>query len=1262
MLPTGNHTLSCKIHHPDGAQAPPMNVTFYESTGRVIGVNNSGFNDGDVVTCNSTFHLHYNATDYGWYAVASDDEFTGYQSDVWQIKTYHNTTEPSQAYYTSGGDVFVEEEYTDSEPSNAFYTSGGQINVYTTPFFSYPSPANQSTGVSTQTGLGIYLYKEGDANNWDAKFYVNDTLDETWYQKGQTETVELGYATNNLTQGDYMGTGSLSQVLNSSEGLKLGRYLYNNPNIVQGVSWYNFEENEGTIAYDRWDDNNGSFSGNPQWTTSKGGNGTSKYALDFDGNDKVAISDADNLDISNNITMSAWVNPDSLTTDHATIATKVDSYFFQVHSNGTVAVYTYYNDSGSRGSSSYTYSNTSIPSDSWSHIAFVEENGTRKIYIDGVLDKTAEKEPSIWTSTEPLEIGGQGSQRFFDGQIDEVSIYGQALNSSQIQEIYDNGLGETKFYSSGTRTSPIYNLDGRAKDNGKVNWSQTIPTNTAISVSYKISTDSGSSWTGWQSLSNNSGISEISDGTLIDSYQIQFKQTLETTDDFKTPYIEDFKLNIDRYLFVSVPYSGLDYNTTYWWYANLTHTDYGTFQSDMYHFTTEVYSPSEPSQAYYTSGGDVFVEEEYTDSEPTSAYYTAGGEIRTREEVFFNDEHPSNGSVDVSIDTDLSAWVNKSGDRNHYDVTFYSNDTNDESWIVRKSFSQIQVNKSLNVVFSGLQYDTKYYWKIEAVNTSLNYEKSEIYHFTTKTWSASEPSTSYYTAGGDIFVEETYTDSEPSTSYYTAGGQIKVGFPFEPVNPEPADGSSYGYHILDNFSCYVEDIQDLSMNVSFYKSDGTLMDTAHNVESGTRAKIPLPTSYLTNYTTLSWYAVADNGQVTTQSETWTYRPGNHEPTVTYSPQEGNDFVPIRHKLAGNQFQEFVRLEWTISDQEGDDIDYQIYVDDPDIAGWNNWELRRSQTGIKSVSDIQDETWFDTPDESYTWRIYVTDGYNTTNYYMNFTSAFYFWADFTWEPYRASTEDVVNFTDQSLNATSFQWKINGNNVSTVQNLSYHFNISNIYNITLRIHNETADVYDSLTRYIYIDKNISLNRTSDTVINYYGYSLPKNISAYQLSKNMNLSEKVWIHRYNKTTHNWESFWVNKPGLGKNYTLNPWDVLVFSVDKNISTRINISDNPDQREAYYSRQDAEKNMTSAHQMLYLPEGINYIVWSNIHPTNATSLDIGLSNIEDYIYKYDQQNNTFQSHWVGMTGNFEIKPHDVLILKLGSSKIITVDSGIGGS
>jgi len=89
------------------------------------------------------------------------------------------------------------------------------------------------------------------------------------------------------------------------------------------------------------------------------------------------------------------------------------------------------------GLSSNSASYQNPPTNRWLHIVGTYENGTIKIYANGVLKNTASR-PTIKVSTRDVYIGSYfGNMHFFDGLIANVSIYNRALTDEEIARIYE---------------------------------------------------------------------------------------------------------------------------------------------------------------------------------------------------------------------------------------------------------------------------------------------------------------------------------------------------------------------------------------------------------------------------------------------------------------------------------------------------------------------------------------------------------------------------------------------------------------------------------------------------------------------------------------------------------------------------------------------------------------------------------------------------------------------------------------------------------
>lgn len=198
------------------------------------------------------------------------------------------------------------------------------------------------------------------------------------------------------------------------------------------VAAYDFDEGSGTTLAD-W-----SGGGNPgtitgaTWITS----GLCDKALLFDGvDDWVTIADAPNLDLSNAMTIEAWINPTALSPTWRAIILKEASprLAYSLYTTDTskprgsiVFGTTYHNATGT----------TNVPLNTWTHMAATLGSGTLRIYVNGVQVGTKSVgSSSMSASTGPLRLGGNAIWgEFFQGRMDDVRIYNRALSSTEIQQ------------------------------------------------------------------------------------------------------------------------------------------------------------------------------------------------------------------------------------------------------------------------------------------------------------------------------------------------------------------------------------------------------------------------------------------------------------------------------------------------------------------------------------------------------------------------------------------------------------------------------------------------------------------------------------------------------------------------------------------------------------------------------------------------------------------------------------------------------------
>ncbi len=164
----------------------------------------------------------------------------------------------------------------------------------------------------------------------------------------------------------------------------------------------------------------------------------------FDGLvDYIDMDDKINLNPTG-FTISAWIKRDTGNLNASIISKRNASfsrgYDFKINNVGKVQMF------WKNGTNQSLVSNTTIPENEWHHVATIYNGTTLSLYIDGVLDKSANLTAPVNTS-ESFYIAAAGKltpTQFFKGNIDEVRIWNSALSPEQLrfimnQEIQENG-------------------------------------------------------------------------------------------------------------------------------------------------------------------------------------------------------------------------------------------------------------------------------------------------------------------------------------------------------------------------------------------------------------------------------------------------------------------------------------------------------------------------------------------------------------------------------------------------------------------------------------------------------------------------------------------------------------------------------------------------------------------------------------------------------------------------------------------------------
>ena len=168
------------------------------------------------------------------------------------------------------------------------------------------------------------------------------------------------------------------------------------------------------------------------------------YVASFNGvSSYVVVPDSAGLDVTNAITIVAWVNARDLITNTGVLEKRdsnPDGYgWMSGYADNKI-----YFEAVSLG----IYVTSSIlKTNTWYHLAstYSSADAKARFYVNGVITSEQSISGSIATTTARLFIGSRGignsPSGFFNGSIANVQIYNTALTPQEIQYLYQQGLG-----------------------------------------------------------------------------------------------------------------------------------------------------------------------------------------------------------------------------------------------------------------------------------------------------------------------------------------------------------------------------------------------------------------------------------------------------------------------------------------------------------------------------------------------------------------------------------------------------------------------------------------------------------------------------------------------------------------------------------------------------------------------------------------------------------------------------------------------------
>ncbi|HVR76442.1 MAG TPA: LamG-like jellyroll fold domain-containing protein [Planctomycetota bacterium] len=199
--------------------------------------------------------------------------------------------------------------------------------------------------------------------------------------------------------------------------------------------------------------NDGTFVGKDAPPFRPGYDCTEDGALQFDGAvDYVVVAQTQDLPISRKeaFSVAMWVKgpPQGDRRVFSESSTAASAQLFNIgtdNTGATGAVDIFIRNDANAALVNHVHSTGIAFDDTWHHIAYTDDNGTAKLYIDGVLDPANFNYVRGTLTLNTTTIGGilrATSCCWFKGRIDDVRLYNYALEEDEVTEIIGSGPGE----------------------------------------------------------------------------------------------------------------------------------------------------------------------------------------------------------------------------------------------------------------------------------------------------------------------------------------------------------------------------------------------------------------------------------------------------------------------------------------------------------------------------------------------------------------------------------------------------------------------------------------------------------------------------------------------------------------------------------------------------------------------------------------------------------------------------------------------------
>jgi Ca2+-binding RTX toxin-like protein len=243
---------------------------------------------------------------------------------------------------------------------------------------------------------------------------------------GTSDEAERNVIAGNGSFGVYVSDAGTAN--NTIAGNLIGVDAAGTAALAGNVSWIRAEGN----VFDSVTASTGTLVNGPTYVTGKVGqalslNGTNQY---------VNMPHSAPLQLTNNFTLEAWVNPSTLSGFGRIISKGIGGNSgYSLGRAGSQLLFTTY------GVRDYITTGSYLTVGQWTHLAVVlDATNTAHFYVNGTLVESIAHTAPARLETNPLMIGSiNGTSQFWGGLIDEVGIYNRPLSGTEISAIVANG-------------------------------------------------------------------------------------------------------------------------------------------------------------------------------------------------------------------------------------------------------------------------------------------------------------------------------------------------------------------------------------------------------------------------------------------------------------------------------------------------------------------------------------------------------------------------------------------------------------------------------------------------------------------------------------------------------------------------------------------------------------------------------------------------------------------------------------------------------